>query len=72
MSLAKYVISTLILFMLYGCAGAHISIPVGPVTIGTDISMFSGISHDRDDGHSDEEAADESISDEYAHQHERE
>ncbi len=43
------IISVVLLVMLGGCSGAYVSMPVGPVTIGTDISMFGDSSHDRVD-----------------------
>ncbi|MES0371087.1 MAG: hypothetical protein ABUK11_02310 [Mariprofundaceae bacterium] len=72
MNLVKYVVPVLGLLMLNGCAGAHISIPVGPVTIGTDISMFGDSGRDRNYNHVDEEASDELMHDESDHQDERE
>jgi len=51
------------LLILNGCAGAHVNIPVGPITIGTDVSTF-GNSNDHD--------SDEATSDESEHRDERE
>lgn len=63
MNLVKYFIPTLVLLMLGGCAGAHITVPLGPITIGTDISMFGDSSSDN---------FDETVPDESRDQDERE
>ncbi len=56
MNRMNYTFFVWVLLILHGCAGAHINIPVGPVSIGTDIST-SGDSNgeDADDDTSDDD-----------------
>lgn len=86
MTVTKFITLLALLFMLNGCAGAQITIPLGPVTIGTSIPMFGDSSRDRrydrhhdrhhdeagDAAAADEEFSDNAESDEHDHQDERE